>query len=98
ELFRAALRATAWEGRVVVVGFASGEIPDIKAGHVLVKNISVLGLQVSDYRDREPEVVREALADMLRLHADGRLRVPLAARYPLEDAAKALDKVRAGAV
>ena len=98
EVFRAALRATAWEGRIVVIGFASGEIPEIKAGHVLVKNISVLGLQVSDYRDREPGAVREVLAELLQLHADGRLRVPLAATFPLEDAAKALDALRAGAV
>jgi NADPH:quinone reductase len=98
DVFRAALRATAWEGRIVVIGFASGEIPEIKAGHVLVKNISVLGLQVSDYRDREPGAVREVLAELLQLHADGRLRVPLAATFPLEDAAKALDALRAGAV
>jgi NADPH:quinone reductase len=98
EVFRAALRVTAWEGRIVVIGFASGEIPEIKAGHVLVKNISVVGLQVSDYRDREPAATREVLADLLRLHADGRLRVPLAATFPLEDATKALDALRAGAV
>jgi NADPH:quinone reductase len=98
DVFRAALRATAWEGRLVVIGFASGEIPEIKAGHVLVKNISVLGLQVSDYRDREPAVVHEVLAELLRLHADGLLRAPVAAVHPLEHAAKALDELRAGAV
>jgi NADPH:quinone reductase-like Zn-dependent oxidoreductase len=96
EVFTAALRATAWEGRVVVIGFASGDIPTVKAGHVLVKNIAVLGLQVSDYRDREPESVRSALADILDLMAAGRLTVPIAATYPLEKASDALAAVRAG--
>jgi NADPH:quinone reductase-like Zn-dependent oxidoreductase len=96
EVFAAALRATAWEGRVVVIGFASGDIPTVKAGHVLVKNIAVLGLQVSDYRDREPESVRVALSDILDLMAAGRLTVPIAATYPLEKAGDALAAVRAG--
>jgi NADPH:quinone reductase-like Zn-dependent oxidoreductase len=96
-VFTAALRATAWEGRVVVIGFASGDIPTVKAGHVLVKNIAVLGLQVSDYRDREPESVRAALTDILDLMAAGRMTVPIAAVYPLERAGDALAAVRAGA-
>lgn len=65
---------------------------------MLVKNISVLGLQVSDYRDREPAVVREVLAELLRLHADGRLRAPIAATFPLERAASALVELQAGGV
>lgn len=97
EVFRAALRATAWEGRLVVIGFASAEIPEIKAGHLLVKNISVLGLQVSDYRDREPAAVREALAELLALHAQGRLCTRIAGTYPLRDAARALEAARTGA-
>ncbi|MGQ0843830.1 MAG: NADPH:quinone oxidoreductase family protein [Sporichthyaceae bacterium] len=95
-VFAASLSATAWEGRVVVIGFASGEIPTVKAGHVLVKNIAVLGLQVSDYRDREPESVRLALGEILDLIAEGRLDVPIAAVYPLEKAGDALAAVRAG--
>jgi NADPH2:quinone reductase len=98
EVFRAALRATAWEGRLVVIGFASGDIPEVRAGHVLVKNISIVGLQVSDYRDREPAAVREVLTDLLRLHAAGRLRTPVAGTFPLADAARALELIRSGAV
>ncbi|HYH31734.1 MAG TPA: NADPH:quinone oxidoreductase family protein [Pseudonocardia sp.] len=96
DVFRAALRATAWEGRVVVIGFASGAIPEVKAGHLLVKNVSVLGLQVSDYRDREPAAVREVLEQLLRWHADGTLRTRVAGTHRFEDAARALDAVRVG--
>jgi NADPH:quinone reductase-like Zn-dependent oxidoreductase len=96
EVFTQALRATAWEGRLVVVGFASGEVPILKAGHLLVKNMSVLGLQVSDYRDREPETLRAAFDDLLALHAEHRLAVPVARTYPLDRAGDALADVQRG--
>lgn len=98
DVFAAALRATAWEGRLVVIGFASGDLPVVKAGHVLVKNIAVMGLQVSDYRDREPESVRSALESMLELYREGRLRVHVHRTYPLEAAGEALRALRSGAV
>jgi NADPH2:quinone reductase len=96
DLFDASLRTIAWEGRLVVIGFASGRIPTVKAGHVLVKNVSIVGLQVSDYREREPEAVREAYEVLLGLYAKGRLRAHVARIYPLENAAEALEEVRTG--
>lgn len=51
DVFDASLRALAWCGRLVVVGFAAGRVPEIKAGYLLVKNISIIGLQSSDYRE-----------------------------------------------
>src|SRR5690606_35341868 len=62
--FDAALRALAWCGRMVVVGFAAGRIPEIKANYLLLKNISVAGLQWSDYRDRTPRKMAEAQAEI----------------------------------
>ncbi len=96
EVFTQSLRATAWEGRLVVIGFASGDLPVIRAGHVLVKNLAVLGLQVSDYRDREPASVRASIEHLLQLHLAGRLTVPIARTYPLEEAGSALAAVQAG--
>jgi NADPH2:quinone reductase len=97
ETFTQALRCVAWEGRLVVVGFASGgDIPMIKSGHLLVKNISVLGLQASDYRDREPATMREVQQKLFELHLAGELRLPIAARFPLEDAPDALELTRRG--
>jgi NADPH2:quinone reductase len=97
EVFAQALRCVAWEGRLVVVGFAGGgDIPTVKAGHLLVKNIGVLGLQVSDYRDRNPESVRAVQQELFELYAAGTLRLPIAARLPLDKAAEALDIARHG--
>lgn len=98
DVFAAALRSTAWEGRLVITGFASGDVPVIKAGHVLVKNLAVMGLQVSDYRDKEPESVRSALEQMLELYREGRLRVHVDRTYPLEAAGEALRALRSGEV
>jgi NADPH2:quinone reductase len=98
DVFAQSLRATAWEGRLVVIGFASGDLPVVKAGHILVKNLAVMGLQVSDYRDREPGSVRAAIEHMLELYLEGRLSVPVARTYPLEAAGEALEAVRSGAV
>jgi NADPH2:quinone reductase len=98
DLFAACMRCVAWEGRIVVIGFAGGEIPRIHAGHVLVKNISVLGLQSSDYRDREPELFRATQEALLDLYRDGVIRVDVAATHPLEQAASALRAFEQGRV
>ena len=96
DVFAQALRCVAWEGRLVVIGFASGELPTIKAGHLLVKNIAVLGLQVSDYRDREPDGFRAVVEELLDLHVQGRLSLPIDRSCPLEQAGSALAAVQAG--
>ena len=94
ELFRACMRAIAWEGRLVIIGFAAGEIPTVKAGHVLVKNMDLIGVQSSDYREREPESFREAQEVLLGLLTHGKIGVQVTATYPLEAAAEALEEIR----
>jgi NADPH:quinone reductase len=97
-LFTACMRAIAWEGRLVLIGFASGEIPTLKAGHVLVKNMTLIGLQSSDYREREPETFQEAQKALLDLYSRGRISVHITGTYPLEEAAEALKTIRSGQV
>lgn len=94
ELFCACMRAIAWEGRLVIIGFAAGEIPTVKAGHVLVKNMDLIGVQSSDYREREPESFREAQEELLGLLTHGKIGVQVTATYPLEAAAEALEEIR----
>ena len=83
DAFDATLRAMAWCGRVVSVGFASGRVPEIKAGHLLVKNISVLGLQWTDYRDRQPHRVERAHEVLMDLWQRGALRSHIFKTLPL---------------
>ncbi len=94
DAFDAALRALAWCGRLVVVGFAAGRIPSVKANYLLVKNIEVSGLQISDYRKRRPERVAECFAEIFRLYEQGHLHPPEAVTLPLAEAARGLAMVR----
>lgn len=96
EVFDAALRAVAWSGRVVVVGFASGRIPQIKANYLLVKNIAVMGLQWTDYRTRQPERVDVVQRHLFDLYGAGLLRPQIDAVLPLEQFAEALARIREG--
>lgn len=71
EAFELSRRAVAFEGRLVVVGFASGHLPDAPASHLLVKNYSVVGLHWGLYRSLAPGVVRDAHRDLMRMLASG---------------------------
>lgn len=93
-VFEASLRALAWSGRLVVVGFAGGEIPSARANYILVKNITVTGLHWSDYRDRTPEKVAGVMAELYELWQAGKIDPHVMASYPLERFAEALDDIR----
>jgi NADPH2:quinone reductase len=94
DAFDGALRALAWRGRLVVVGFAGGRIPEVKAGYLLVKNIAVVGLQWSDYRDRDPQSVAAAQRRIFDLYLENKLRPEITATYPLTRFADALARFR----
>jgi NADPH2:quinone reductase len=94
KFFEASLRALAWCGRLVVVGFAAGEIPTVKANYLLLKNIEVSGLQVSDYRKKTPARMAECFAEIFSLFEKGVLQAPPTETLPLERFAEALDRVK----
>jgi NADPH2:quinone reductase len=94
DAFDAALRAVAWRGRAVVVGFASGRIPVIKANYLLVKNIEVSGLQVSDYRKRTPDLMAQCMKEIFALFEAGKLKPSPAVTYPLDRFASAMQDVQ----
>ena len=98
EANAAALRAMAWRGRMVIVGFASGDIPAIKANYLLVKNIEVLGLQWSDYRDRTPADVACVQDEIFDLYVDGAINPHISRKFPLAKFKQALALIRDGKV
>jgi NADPH2:quinone reductase len=95
ELFTASLRAIAWEGRVLVIGFASGEIPQIPANRLLLKNAGAIGFYWGSYRKHDPGRVRACLDQLLRWCADGRIRPHASDVLPLEKAREALELLMA---
>lgn len=94
DVFDGALRALAWRGRLVVLGFAGGRIPTIPVNYILLKNIAVTGLHWSDYREWHPQWMRRAQAELFVLYGQGRLHTELTATYPLEDAPLAMAELR----
>lgn len=98
HVFGAALRALTWCGRAVVIGFASGEIPQIKANYLLVKNIEVSGMQWSDYRERNAQRVSEVQRKLQELFEAGQIRTRIALKVPFESAGQALAAVDRRAV
>lgn len=96
DVFDASLRVIAWCGRLIIIGFADGRIPDVKAGHLLVKNISLIGLQYSSYREREPEKVQRVQRELFSWYDAGKLKPHVMAEFPLERYREALHAVRDG--
>jgi NADPH2:quinone reductase len=93
-VFEAALRALAWRGRLVVIGFAAGGIPTVKTNYLLLKNIEVSGLQVSDYRKRRPAQMAECFAEIFAFYEQGGIKPAAATVFPLEQAGEALAALR----
>jgi NADPH2:quinone reductase len=102
ERFTDSLRSLAEGGRVVVVGFTGGSIPEVKVNRLLLGNTEVIGAGWGAYVMSKPDVVRDIGEQIERLIADGVVRPIVGARFPLERAADALqlidDRVAVGKV
>ena len=85
-----ALRSIAWRGRLLVVGFASGEIPKIPLNLTLLKGCSIVGVFWGDFTKREPERFAESMARLAAWFEDGTIKPHISARLPLERAREAL--------
>ncbi len=94
DQFKAAFRACKPEARILVIGFASGEVPQIPANHLLVKNISVHGLYWGGYLKFNPQVLSDSLATLFGWYEDGFLKPHVSHVLPLERAAEGLDLLR----
>lgn len=82
----AMMRATAFEARVMPIGFASGDVLPLKANHLLVKNIDVLGFWWGAYFDKAPEAMAESLARLFDLAADGKIEPLVSDVVPFDHA------------
>ena len=94
-VFDASLRCTAAGGRILVVGFASGTIPQIPANILLVKNLTVIGYSWGPHRRLAPELMKASFAELLAWLAEGKIRPLVSRTFPLEQAREALDELRA---
>lgn len=85
----AALRAIAWEGRFLVIGFPSG-IPAIPLNLALLKGCQIVGVFWGAWTARDPSANRENIADLMTLYAEGKIKPHVSATYPMAEAGTAI--------
>lgn len=96
DAYRTAVRTLAFEGRVVVVGFAGGAVTEVTLNHALLKNYTIIGLHWGLYRGQDPQLVRRAHDDLCNLVEAGGVRPLVSERLPFEEAAHGLARLAAG--
>ena len=93
-LFEQALRAMNPGGRAIVVGFAGGDVPQVRLNHLLVKNIDVIGYYWGAYKNFAPDVLRDSLVRCLDMAARGEIRPHIGLRLPFERVAEGYEALR----
>ena len=94
DAFDAGLRSIAWGGRIIIIGFTSGRIPQVPANILLVKNVSVIGFYWGSYQARKPQMLRDSYATLLRWYEEGKLKPHVSQHFDLKDVATAMELLR----
>lgn len=94
SVFDASLRCIAADGRILVIGFASGTVPQIPANILLVKNVTVIGYYWGAYRKLAPALVRDSMQEALAWWAAGRLRPHVSKVMALDEAVAAIELLK----
>src|SRR5699024_3352015 len=92
----ASTKCIAFEGRIVVVGFASGRVPEPRLNHAMVKNYSILGLHWGLYQQQDPQSVQHCHAEHVRLADEGRIAPLVPERFDFADTPAALARIAGG--
>jgi NADPH:quinone reductase len=96
QAYARSTKCIAFEGRILVIGFASGEIPSAALNHALIKNYSIVGLHWGLYQTVEPQAIRDAHVQLSKLVADGAIRPLVGERLGLGEVAAGLQRLAAG--
>jgi len=91
DVTEGSLKCIAWNGRLLVIGFASGRIPEVKLNRVLLKNISLVGLHWGAHTMHEPARVGETFCALFGLYAQGAIEPMIYRSYPLAELPAALE-------
>ncbi|HSU74282.1 MAG TPA: zinc-binding dehydrogenase, partial [Terrabacter sp.] len=93
ERFTDSLRSLAPEGRLLVIGFTAGQIPEVKVNRLLLGNLSVIGVGWGAFWTPDPSYLRTQWDAILPLLTTGQLAPPIGSRHPLDDVAAALTEI-----
>ncbi len=92
--FDAAMRATRPGGRMLAIGFAGGEVPQVPLNQLLVRNITVIGFWYGGYGDLAPGEIRDSLAQLTRWWQEGRIQPLISAQLPFDRLPAGLEAIR----
>ena len=95
DIFDESLRCIAWEGRLLVIGFAAGRIPSAPANLILLKGCEVVGVFWGSFAARNPDISRKNFETMLKWSAEGKLKPYVSARFPLDKVPDAMNALLA---
>lgn len=91
DLFDQCTRCINWNGRLLVVGFTSGRIPEYKANLALLKGASMVGVFLGRFRKEEPEAYEENFRELLKMYSDGKIKPIITQSYPIENFVEAFN-------
>ena len=93
DIFLQCMRCVNWKGRVLVIGFASGPIPEVPTNLALLKGCSIVGVFWGRFTGAEPEENSQNFNELFALHAEGKLKPQITKSYSLDDAAEAISSL-----
>jgi NADPH2:quinone reductase len=93
DIFLQCMRCVNWKGRVLVIGFASGPIPEVPTNLALLKGCSIVGVFWGRFTGAEPEENSKNFDELFALHAEGKLKPQITKSYSLDDAAEAISSL-----
>lgn len=91
DTFDESLRCIAWEGRILVIGFASGRIPELSVNRLLLNNLSVFGVFLGAYKYHRPDMIKDAIPEIFRWYEQGKIRPYISHTFSIEEYAAALN-------
>jgi len=91
DIFDKSLKCIAWNGRLLVIGFASGTIPSVRANRILLKNIAITGLHWGAHAARDPQKIPQTMNALFELYEQGKIRPVIYKNYSLEEVPAALE-------
>jgi NADPH:quinone reductase len=98
DTYTRSTKCVAFEGRILVIGFASGQIPTAALNHALIKNYSIVGLHWGLYQAKEPQAIKDCHVLLAKLAADGAIRPLIGSRLGLDEVAAGVQRLADGEV
>ena len=89
-VFDESMRCINWNGRILTIGFTSGVWPQAPVNHILIKQISVIGVRAGEIGRRNPELGRQTREEIFKLLTSGAINPHVCATFPLEDSVDAM--------